>query len=216
LAELSPIRSSRYRPDKRRYRPSEIGQGLSSHPRKRAALLKREFGRLGPPAKPSHQCRHSVIRQMIEELAHGVDSHATLRAAGNDNSLPPLGDTRWIINKVGKVVAVNLALDGGEQFGLEHRTPRVAFGEERDHRIIDSSYSLFPSRQTRSLECQLGFYAQIKLNLSAPSSHRRISDRPGKLLNHHLSLHLSFRKACQEWDWLGIEQDPEADRHFGC
>jgi hypothetical protein len=82
--------------------------------------------------KPLDQRRHGIIRQMIEELARRMESDSTLRTSGYDDALAPLGYARWLINKVGKIVTLNLALDRSEQFGLEHGTLR--FGSERNGR----------------------------------------------------------------------------------
>jgi hypothetical protein len=62
---------------------------------------------------------------VVEELTHRVDSNSTLWATGDNDAFATLGDARWIINEVGKIVALNLTLDRGEQFGFEHWTLQV-------------------------------------------------------------------------------------------
>jgi hypothetical protein len=56
--------------------------------------------------KPLDQRWHRIIRQMVEELAHRVDSDSASRTARHNNVLAALGYARRIINKVGKIVAV--------------------------------------------------------------------------------------------------------------
>lgn len=72
--------------------------------------------RVNSPCKSLDDVRHRIIRQVVEELAHRVDSQSALRTAGYNDAFAALGDARRGFDKARKIVALNLALDRGKQF----------------------------------------------------------------------------------------------------
>jgi hypothetical protein len=54
---------------------------------------------------------------MIEKLTHRVNSHSALRTTRNHYPATAFRHARRLVDEMGPIVALNLALDRGEQFG---------------------------------------------------------------------------------------------------
>lgn len=66
----------------------------------------------------------TVVRQMIEKLARGIDSLLAGRRAGYNDALAALRYLRRIVNEVAEVVPMDFLSNGSEQNGfLRGRTP---------------------------------------------------------------------------------------------